>query len=279
VPTDGGREPPDLSRPGLPFDRQNLSRGNMNGTELRMRRLFPNETRGLFAVPLDHSVTLGPIDGLASTDPLAQELVDAGADLLIVPPGAVRTVAPVLGPTTRLGVHLSASTSIGTTQHRKVRVASVDEAVGLGADLVSVQVNFGSPAEPEMIDALGRTAAECRRYGIPLLAMVYVVHPPPVSASEIQHAARAAADLGADVVKVPYPESLEGFAALVSTTPVPVLVGGGPKTDSEAEVLEMIPRIRRAGGAGICIGRKLFQHAPVGPLARQVAALLHSDRK
>ncbi|EQD33833.1 phospho-2-dehydro-3-deoxyheptonate aldolase, partial [mine drainage metagenome] len=85
----------------------------MNGTEIRMRRLFPSAARGLFAVPLDHSVTLGPIEGLESTGPLARELSESGADLLIVPPGAVRTIAPSIGATTRLGVHLSASTALG----------------------------------------------------------------------------------------------------------------------------------------------------------------------
>lgn len=247
----------------------------MNGTEIRMRRLLPSAARGLFAVPLDHSVTLGPIEGLESTAPLAKELSDAGADLLIVPPGAVRTVAPFLGPTTRLGVHLSASTGLGTTQQRKVQVGRVTDAVGLGADLVSVQVNFGVPEEPEMIEALGRTAHDCRRLGIPLLAMVYVVRPGPVAPAEVRHAARAAADLGADLVKIPYPGDAGEFGRTVSTTPVPVLIGGGPKTDTEEALFATLRAVRSAGGAGICIGRKLFQRPPVGPLARRIGALLH----
>ncbi len=249
----------------------------MNGTEIRMRRLFPSAARGLFAVPLDHSVTLGPIEGIESTAPLARELAQAGADLLIVPPGGVRSVAPSLEPTTRLGVHLSASTSLGSTQHRKVAVAEVADAVGLGADLVSVQVNFGVPEEPEMIEALGRTARDCRRWGIPLLAMVYVVRPGPVPPAEVRHAARAAADLGADLVKIPYPGDPGEFARTVATTPVPVLIGGGPKTDTEEALVGTVRAVRAAGGAGICIGRKLFQRPPVGPLARRLAALVHGD--
>ncbi|EQD30145.1 Deoxyribose-phosphate aldolase/phospho-2-dehydro-3-deoxyheptonate aldolase, partial [mine drainage metagenome] len=87
----------------------------------------------------------------------------------------------------------------------------------------------------------------------------------------------AAADLGADLVKVPYPGDPEEFARTVATTPVPVLIGGGPKTDSEPELLTTIRTVRRSGGAGICIGRKLFQRPPVGALARRLAAILHED--
>jgi DhnA family fructose-bisphosphate aldolase class Ia len=42
----------------------------MLGTQLRLRRIFPENRSALFAVPLDHSVSLGPIDGLEATRPI-----------------------------------------------------------------------------------------------------------------------------------------------------------------------------------------------------------------
>lgn len=248
----------------------------MYGTQIRMRRLFPNAERKLFSVPLDHSVTMGPIEGLEQLAPVAKDLQEGGVDLLIVTKGAVREVAPVLAPETRLGVHVSASTGLGTSVNRKVLVGTAEEAVGLGADLLSVQVNFGVPEEPEMLRDLGEAADQCRRLGLPLLCMAYVKKPSGGTPDELRHAARAAADTGADIVKTSYPGSKEEFRKLCATTPVPVLIGGGVRVEPEEAFLSIVREAMSAGGAGICIGRNLFQRRPLVPLARSLSKLLHA---
>ncbi|MCI4365682.1 MAG: fructose-bisphosphate aldolase [Thermoplasmata archaeon] len=247
----------------------------MYGKTIRLRRLFPNPDRHLFSVPLDHAVSMGPIDGLEELAPLAVELQAGGADLLIVTKGAVRELAPVLSPATRLGIHVSASTSLGPSANRKVLVGSAQEAVGLGADLLSVQVNFGIPEEADMLTDLGTASDQCRSLGLPLLCMSYVKKEGGGTPDELRHAARAAADLGADIVKTSYPGSLEEFRRLCRTTPVPLLIGGGVRVEPEAAFLRLVEESVRAGGAGICIGRNLFQRPPVAPLARRIAAVLH----
>jgi len=247
----------------------------MYGKEIRLRRLFPDPKRRLFSVPLDHPVSMGPIDGLEALAPLATELQEAGADLLIVTKGAVRELLPVLSPRTLVGVHVSASTSLGTTSNLKVLVGTAEEAVSLGADLLSIQVNFGVPEEPDMLRDLGVAADQCRQLGLPLLCMAYVKKANGGTPDELRHAARAAADTGADIVKTSYPGSRGEFAALCRTTPVPVLIGGGLRLDDEEQFLQIVRESLAAGGAGICIGRNLFQRRPVAPLARRIADLLH----
>jgi len=247
----------------------------MYGKTVRLKRLFPSADRKLFSVPLDHAVSMGPIDGLEELAPLATELQDGGVDLLIVTKGAVRELVPVLRPTTLLGVHVSASTGLGTTANRKVLVGTAAEAVSLGADVLSVQVNFGVPEEPEMLQDLGVAADQCRTLGLPLLCMAYVKKANGGTAEELRHAARAAADTGADIVKTSYPGSLDEFRKLCRTTPVPVLIGGGVRLDDEARFLDLVRESNAAGSAGICIGRNLFQRRPVAPLARRISTMLH----
>jgi DhnA family fructose-bisphosphate aldolase class Ia len=247
----------------------------MEGRTIRLKRLFPSPERKLFSVPLDHPVSMGPIDGLEELAPLAQELQDGGADLLIVSKGAVRGLVPVLAPTTQLGIHVSASTSLGTTSNQKVLVGTAEEAVSLGADLLSVQVNFGIPEEPDMLRDLGVAVDQCRRLGLPLLCMAYVKKANGGTPEEIRHAARAAADTGADIVKTSYPGSAAEFARLCRTTPVPVLIGGGVRLEDEEAFLSIVKESVSAGGGGICIGRNLFQRRPVGPFARRIATILH----
>ncbi|MGI0071258.1 MAG: fructose-bisphosphate aldolase [Thermoplasmata archaeon] len=249
----------------------------MYGKTIRLKRLFPTPERRLFSVPLDHALSMGPIDGLEALAPLAVALQEGGADLLIVTKGAVRELAPVLAPSTRLGVHVSASTSLGPTSNHKRLVGSAAEAVALGADLLSVQVNFGIAEEGDMLTDLGVAADQCRQLGLPLLCMAYVKKANGGTPDELRHAARAAADLGADIVKTSYPGSVEEFAKLCRTTPVPVLIGGGVRLEDEAAFLRVVEESVRAGGAGICIGRNLFQRSPIAPLARRIARELHGS--
>jgi 2-amino-4,5-dihydroxy-6-oxo-7-(phosphooxy)heptanoate synthase len=246
------------------------------GRTLRLRRLFPSRERRLFSIPLDHSVSMGPVDGLESARPVVETLAEAGADAVIVTKGAVRSVEPVLRPSMLLGVHLSASTSLSPTPDLKLLAGTAAEAVALGADFASVQVNFGVAGEAEMLRDLGAMVDQCGQLGLPLLCMAYVKRPTGrPTADELRHACRAAADLGADLVKTSHPGSPAELRRLVSSTPVPLLLGGGVKAEDDAAFLGTVRESVDAGVAGICIGRNLFQRQPLAPLAREVARILH----
>lgn len=250
----------------------------MQGKTIRMRRIFPNERRCLFSVPLDHSVSMGPIEGLEDAPKLVRELQDAGLDMVVVTKGAVAPLVPILRPSTLLGVHVSASTSLSPTSDLKVLVGTAEEAISLGADLLSIQVNFGVAQEAEMLRSLGIAVDQCRSIGLPLMCMTYVKKPGGGTPDEIRHACRAAADTGADIVKTGYPGSFAEYAKLVRTTPVPLLLGGGSRLDRDDEFLRLVRETVEAKAAGICIGRNLFQRSTVGPLATQVAQILHGTR-
>ena len=149
----------------------------MLGTSIRLRRVFPAERPRVFAVPARPLRVDGAHRRARGGGPGRGRAQSAGVDLLIVPKGAVREIAPVLLPRTLLGVHLSASTTLGGAPDHKVLVGSASEAVGLGADLVSIQVNFGIPEEGAMLRDLGTAVDQCRSLGLPLLCMTYVKSP------------------------------------------------------------------------------------------------------
>lgn len=71
---------------------------NGHAKALRMRRLSAgNDQRHLF-VPLDHSVSDGPVTDQSNWDGLIGDIASGGADALIVHKGRLRSIAPaVLG--------------------------------------------------------------------------------------------------------------------------------------------------------------------------------------
>jgi len=243
------------------------------GKERRLKRIFLNGKTVI--IPMDHGVTSGPIKGLTNMQDIVDKLVLGGANGIVVHKGIAKTI-----DTKGLGliIHLSASTKYSLNPNRKVIVCSIEEAIRLGADAISVHINVGDEKEPEMLESLGKIADECDRFGMPLLAMMY---PRGAKISNehdfeaVAHAARLGAELGADIIKTNYTGSVETFKKVVESCPVPVVVAGGPKAETTREVLQMVYDSLKAGGAGVSIGRNVFQHENPSAMTKALVAIVH----
>jgi putative autoinducer-2 (AI-2) aldolase len=87
--------------------------------------------------------------------------------------------------------------------------------------------------------------------------------------------ARIAAELGARIVKTYYCK--EGFEKVVRGCPVPVVIAGGPKVDSELEVFEWIYDALQKGAIGVNLGRNIWQHDYPVAMIRAIRAIIHEN--
>ena len=244
---------------------------------LRLRRLSRHDAGGLLVVPLDHAVAAGPLAGRGDLDSLVAGIAENGADAVVLHKGAVRRVHPRRFQQMSLILQLNAGTSLGADPDAKYPVATVEEALRLGAQAVSVQVNAASLTEDRQVAHLAAVAGSCDRWGIPLLAMMYVRGPEIVdrhAPALIAHALAIATELGADLVKTALPESEPAIAELTARCPVPVLAAGG-EVDGPATVLGRLAAAVRAGAGGIAAGRLVFTADDPGAMVRRLAALVH----
>ncbi len=229
------------------------------GIGLRLRRIAPSGRAVI--IPMDHGVSGGPIAGLESPSAAVDRASRGGATAVVVHKGLVPAIAPALGDT-GLIVHLSASTSLNPDSNDKRLVGSVEEAVRLGADGISVHVNVGATTESRMVEDLGAVSRACNEWGMPLMAMMYPRGPAiedPHATELVAHVARLGAELGADLVKCPYTGDVDSFRTVVDGCPVPIVISGGPKVDTVQELLEMVAGAIEAGASGVSIGRNAFQ--------------------
>jgi len=249
-----------------------------SGRKLRLSRLIDQSSRKALIVPLDHGATVGPIDGISEIQVTIGKLRSSEANIqgVVVHRGiACNSRNPAWDVSAPLILHLSASTSLARDSTHKVLVAQVEDALVMGADAVSVHVNLGSLAEVGMLHDLGKIASQCERWGMPLLAMVYTHGEATPSTKRIAHAARLAAELGADLVKVNYPGSPEAMAEVVEGCFVPVLVAGGERATTEIQILEVIDGALQAGAGGLCIGRNVFQHSDPAKFLSKLSQKVH----
>ncbi len=228
------------------------------GKIIRLGRITENGK--MICVPMDHGVSMGPIKGLKEIYGTIEKIEKGGATSIIVHKGVLRNLEkpPNLG----LIMHLSASTDLSLKPNFKVQVSSIEEAIRLGADAVSVHVNIGAKNEHEMLVKLGRVADECDRFGLPLIAMMYARGEKikdKFSPSTVSHITRIAGELGADIVKTTYTGTVASFKKVVESSLVPVVIAGGPKQETVEDVFKMVKGAMDAGAAGITFGRNIFQ--------------------
>jgi len=238
-----------------------MNRRDRGRHQARLQRLLPGG-RGLW-VPMDHGLSGYPETGLEHMDEVIDAVIEGGADAVVLQKGVLTHHVSRTGWDGFIA-HLSASTAHGGPRSQfKVLVGSAHEALDRGAGAVSGQVNLGDEHEPEMIADLGRLTEEAWSIELPVLGMVYprgehlrITSDDPTKG--VAHAVRIAYELGCDVAKVPWTGSADSFQMVTSAAPIPVLIAGGDAGTTMEDTLAMVRSSMEAGGAGVCMGRRIF---------------------
>ena len=249
------------------------------GRSLRLSRLLRNEHAPLFLVPMDHTVTEGPFADARRYDRLLDILADNGADAIIVHKGRLGLLNGTVYSKLLVVVHISASTCYASDPTYKYQVGDVEDCLRRGADAISVHVNLGSLTEDQQIRMLADAADSCDRAGLPLIAMIYPRGPgvkdrPQLDA--VLHAASLAADLGADIVKLPLGGSPHDMRQIVDSCPIPVVSAGGSQV-SDGDFNLFVANVMKSGARGIAAGRNIFMAADPAAKVREVRKVLHAN--
>jgi len=247
------------------------------GKRLRMKRIRGDDGK-ILMVAMDHAAIGGPMRGLERPLESLRAVVEGSPDSIMLTRGMLRHGWEALPPQVGLVMRISGGFTIleGSQEFRDRVISGVDEALRWGADGVAVTVKFGHELEGEFIQAASRVADACDRWGMPLLIEVMIAQRGGSGLAEdeaLAVAARSAAELGADMVKIAYPSKEGNLVPVTRGCPVPVLVLGGRKTGDE-EVLSMVEAAMAEGAAGVAMGRNVWQREdPAQFLGRLHAAL------
>ncbi|WP_456324614.1 class I fructose-bisphosphate aldolase [Desulfonauticus submarinus] len=251
----------------------------MLGVFRRREQFFDISSKRTVLLPLDHGVTEGVLNGLERLDKLFPLLGDLGLNGVIVHKGIAKEWGKFLPLNVKLIVHLSAGSKHGLPPYNKTIVCSVAEALRLGADAVSVHINIGNDLEDKMLQDFGLIVDEAHQFGLPVLAMIYARGGQIVNEfdpSLIAHCIRLGAELGADLIKVPYSGDKKSFTKAVDSCPVPVLIAGGPKKSTFKDFLAMVQQALDTGIRGVSIGRNVFQQKNCLEALRKLVKMVKS---
>jgi fructose-bisphosphate aldolase/2-amino-3,7-dideoxy-D-threo-hept-6-ulosonate synthase len=248
------------------------------GKLIRLERIMNRETRRTIIVPMDHGVTLGPIPGLLDMADMVNKVAEGGANAVLGHIGLPLYGHRKYGRDIGLILHLMGSSVLSPDPNNKVMVMTVEEALVIGADAVSVHINIGAESDPEMLKVLGDVSRQCIRWGMPLVAMMYPRGKKVKSEYDVEAvklASRIGSELGADIVKTNYTGDIDSFREVVEGCPAPIVIAGGPKAETQQEVLQMVWEAIQAGSAGVSIGRNIFQAPNPTKMVRAIYRIVH----
>jgi fructose-bisphosphate aldolase/2-amino-3,7-dideoxy-D-threo-hept-6-ulosonate synthase len=249
------------------------------GKKIRLERIMDRKTKRTLIVPMDHGLTVGPLPGLNDMGKTVDLVAEGGANAVLGHIGLPIYGHRGYGKDIGLIIHLSGSTALSTQKNNKVLVNTVDEAMKVGADAVSIHVNIGGKDDAPMLEILGKITREAREWGMPVLAMMYprgenIKNDTDVNVVKV--VARVAAELGADLVKTNWTGSIESFKEVVQGCPAPVIIAGG-ETKMDRDLLTMTKDSIEAGASGVAYGRNIFQAKDPVRITRAISLILHQN--
>ncbi len=242
------------------------------GLQNRLARIIRPTTGRTVMLAVDHGYFLGPTRKLEVPRKTIEPLLPY-ADAIMITRGALRTsVDPGYQTPVVLRVSGGASVLKEDLSHETV-TTGMREAVRLNASAVALSIFVGAPHEHESLVNLGKLVDEGEEVGMPVLAVTAVGKElEKRDARYLSLACRIASEFGAHFVKTYY---CEDFEKVVESCPVPLVVAGGPKLETDLDALELTQHSIEAGAAGVDMGRNIWQAAnPVG-MIRAVRAIVH----
>jgi 3-hydroxy-5-phosphonooxypentane-2,4-dione thiolase len=228
-----------------------------------------------FFLPIDHGYFQGPTACLEKPGDTIQPLLPY-CDALFVTRGVLRSaVDPDLSKPIILRV--SGGTSIvGKDLANEGITTSIQEILRLNASAVGISIFVGSDYERQTLLNLAKLVNECEDYGIPVMAVTAVGKEiGQKDARYLALACRIAAELGARVVKTYWCE--KDFDKVVNGCPVPIVMAGGPKCETELEVFEFVYDGMQKGSIGINLGRNVWQNPHPVAMAKALRAIVHEN--
>jgi len=243
------------------------------GLQNRLSRIIRPTDGHTVMVAADHGYFLGPTSKLEIPRKTLEPLLPY-ADAVMVTRGVVRTsIDP--GANVPIVLRVSGGASVLNEDLSKEAITtSMREAVRMNASAVALSIFVGAPHEHDSLVSLGRLVDDGEEVGMPVLAVTAVGKElERRDARYLGLATRIAAEFGAHFVKTYYCDP--GFEKVVESCPVPLVVAGGPKLETDLDALELAYHAVEAGAAGVDMGRNIWQAAnPVG-MIRAVRAIVH----
>jgi len=243
------------------------------GMRNRISRIIKPSTGHAVMLAVDHGYFMGPTHKLEEPRKTIEPLLPY-SDAIMCTRGVLRTS---IDPKTNVPIVLRVSggaSIIGESLTNEATTTSFRDAIRLNAAAVALSIFVGTQHEHQTLKSLGQLVNLGEDYGIPVLAVTAVGKElEKRDARYLGLACRIAAEIGAHFVKTYY---CEDFGKVVKGCPVPLVVAGGPKLETELDAFELAHDAIADGAIGVDMGRNIWQSDHPVAMITAIREIVHS---
>ena len=244
------------------------------GMKNRLSRMIKPATGRSVMLACDHGYFMGPTNKLENPRKTIEPLLPY-ADTLAVTRGVLRNCVDPKWDTPIL-LRVSGGSSILKDDLSDEEItASMKDAVRLNVAAVALSIFVGTAHEKQTLINLSKLVDEGGEYGMPVMAITAVGKElDKRDAKYLALACRLAAEIGVQVVKTYY---CDDFTKVVNGCPVPLVVAGGPKLNTEEDVFNLAFDAVREGAVGVDMGRNIWQNENPVAMIKGIRAIVHEN--
>ncbi|MCI4352133.1 MAG: 3-hydroxy-5-phosphonooxypentane-2,4-dione thiolase [Thermoplasmata archaeon] len=242
------------------------------GLQNRLARFVKPNTGHTVMLAADHGYFMGPTRRLENPRATLEPLLPF-ADAIAVTRGVLRSSVPAIADVPIVLRVSGGVTVLKDDLSDEAITTSMEEALRLNASAVALSVFVGAAHEHQSLVSLAELVDEGEAFGMPVIAITAVGKElEKRDARYLSLACRVSAELGAHLVKTYY---CEEFERVVEGCPVPLVVAGGPKLDTDKAVLELCAGAIAKGAVGVDMGRNIWQSDYPVPMIKAIRAIVH----
>lgn len=254
----------------------------MLGKEVRMSRLVNPKSNKMMAITVDHATSRGiaPLTGLHHVQDTIDKIILGRPDAMTLTKGIAEHCMWNHAGEVAMLMKISNYSPVAPT--KDTIFGTVDEAIRMGADAVSMGCMTLGDFQGEQFEAIGRVSEECMRKGMPLIGHVYPkgesVKPEDRTAWEnIAYCVRSTCELGMDIIKTTYTGDPDSMAKVVATVPSTfrIVIQGGDACKTLDDYLQMTREAMDCGVGGVTMGRFVWDYKDVTALVIALRYIIH----
>ncbi|HEB12486.1 MAG TPA: 3-hydroxy-5-phosphonooxypentane-2,4-dione thiolase [Actinobacteria bacterium] len=244
------------------------------GMQNRLNRIIRPDTGRTVMLAVDHGYFLGAMTRIENPAATIEPLLPH-CDALMPTRGILRTCVDP-GTDTPIVLRVSGGNSIiGPNLADEGITVDFEDAIRLNVAAVALSIYVGTEYENQTLLNLSELVNDGQTYGIPVLAVTAVGKElEKRDARYLKLCCRIAAELGAAFVKTYY---CDDFEQVVAGCPVPVVIAGGPKLETELDAMKLAHDAISQGAAGVDMGRNIWQSDYPVPMIRAVREVVHNN--
>ncbi len=251
------------------------------GKEVRMRRLFNERSGKILAIALDHAIGWGVIEGINKINETMQKIIVAKPDAITIQKGIIEKCYSNFN--SKIPFIMKATSFAPFHPTYDAQIADVEEAIRLGADAIAIGCTVCGSEQAELLKQLSKITKIAESYGMPTVTHIYpkgnlIEEKDRYSEKYVSYAARAAAELGVDIVKTFYTGDPESYRKVIESCPAKIVVSGGPKMPNLKDVLTMTKNAMDVGAYGVTYGRNVWQSEDPVRIVKGLKMIIHENK-